>query len=64
MFKASHQSYFIQLADCVAFALLKREVAPTPLVKKYGIHRMFERNVGAVCFRPASPKDAFGVVRK
>jgi Protein of unknown function (DUF3800) len=64
VFKASHQSYFIQLADCVAFSLLKREVAPTPLVKKYGIHRMFERSVGAVCFLPASPKDPFGIVRK
>jgi uncharacterized protein DUF3800 len=64
VFKQSHQSYFIQLADCVAFSLLKREVAPTPLVKKYGIHRMFERHVAAVCLRPASPKDPLGIVRK
>ena len=62
--KQSHQSYFIQLADCVAFSLLKREVSPTPLVKKYGIHRMFERHVAAVCLRPASPKDPLGIVRK
>lgn len=64
VFKASHQSYFIQLADCVAFSLLKREVVPTALVRKYGIHRMFERSLGAVCFRPASPRDPFGIVRK
>lgn len=64
IFKQSHQSYFVQLADCVAFSLLKREVAPTPLIKKYGIHRMFERNMSGVCFRPASPKDALGIVRK
>lgn len=55
---------FIQLADCVAFSLLKREVAPTSLVKKYGIHRMFEKNIGRVCFRLAAPKDALGIVRK
>lgn len=64
VFKQSHQSYFIQLADCVAFSLLKREVVPTPLVKRYGIHRMFERSVSSVCFRSASPKDPFGIVRK
>lgn len=64
VFKESHQSYFIQLADCVAFSLLKREVAPTLSIKKYGIHRMFEKNLAGVCFRSASPKDPFGIVRK
>jgi hypothetical protein len=28
VFKPSNRSYFIQLADCVAYALLKREVPP------------------------------------
>jgi hypothetical protein len=64
VFKQSHQSYFIQLADCVAFSLLKREVPPTPLVRKYGIHRMFERSMGGVCLRAASPQDPLGIVRK
>jgi hypothetical protein len=64
VFKESHQSYFIQLADCVAFSLLKREVAPTSGIKKYGIHRMFEKNIAGVCFRPAAPKDPLGIVRK
>jgi len=64
VFKESHQSYFIQLADCVAFSLLKREVPPTPLVRKYGIHRMFERSIGGVCLRAASPYDPLGIVRK
>jgi hypothetical protein len=64
VFKQSHQSYFVQLADCVAFSLLKREVAPTPLIKKYGINEMFERSVSDVCFRAASPKDPLGIVRK
>lgn len=64
VFKPSHQSYFIQLADCVAFALLKREVSPTPLVSKYGIDQMFERSVAAACLRRAAPKDPLGIVRK
>jgi hypothetical protein len=43
VFKKSHQSYFIQFADAVAFSLLKREVVPTPHVKRYEIDRMFEK---------------------
>ena len=57
VFKKSHQSYFIQLADAVAFALLKREVEPTPRVKRYGIDGMFYDYVAGVCFKAASPKD-------
>jgi hypothetical protein len=64
VFKPSHQSYFIQLADCVAFALLKREVRPTPLISKYGIDQMFERNVAPACLRRAARKDPLGIVRK
>jgi len=64
VFKKSHQSYFIQLADAVAFALLKREVPPTPHVKKYGLDRMFERCLAQVCVKRASPADPLGIVRK
>lgn len=64
VFKKSHQSYLIQLADAVAFSLLKREVEPTPLVKRYEIDKMFDRSIASVCFRPASPKDPLGIVRK
>ncbi len=49
VFKRSDRSYFIQLADCVAFALLKREVRPTPNIKKYGIHEMFDQAIAGVC---------------
>ena len=63
-FKRSHHSFFLQLADCVAYALLKREVEPTPNIKRYGIHRMFERCLAGVCYRPASPRDPLGIVRK
>jgi Protein of unknown function (DUF3800) len=63
VFKDSTRSYFLQLADCVAFALLKRETPPTPLVRKYGINRMFDRALAGVCFRAASARDPLGVVR-
>ncbi len=63
-FKSSSRSYFIQLVDCIAFSLLKREVDPTPNVKKYKIHEMFETALKDVCFLPASAKDPLGIVRK
>lgn len=63
IFKRSDRSYFIQLADCVAFALLKREVIPTPNIKKYQIHQMFDQTIANVCFRKASPSDPLGIVR-
>lgn len=63
IFKLSERSYFIQLADCVAYALLKREVWPTPKVKKYGIDKMFDETVASVCFVKASPRDSLGIVR-
>jgi hypothetical protein len=63
VFKRSDRSYFIQLADCVAFALLKREVTPTPKIHRYDIHKMFDQTVASVCFRPASPRDMLGIVR-
>lgn len=63
IFKPSHQSFLIQLADCAAFALLKRETEPTPLVKRYGLHEMFDAALAPVCFRKASPRDPLGIVR-
>lgn len=63
VFRDSSRSYFLQLADCVAFALLKREVPPTKNIAKYNIHKMFDATVAARCFRPASPRDPLGIVR-
>jgi hypothetical protein len=62
-FKASHRSYFLQLADCAAFALLKREVTPTELSKKYGLHKMFDETLAQICFRKAAANDPLGIVR-
>jgi hypothetical protein len=64
IFKPSDQSFLIQLADCVAFSLLKRETAPTPLVMKYNLDEMFDEAVAPVCFKQASPADPLGIVRK
>jgi len=63
VFKRSDRSYFLQLADFVAFALLKREVTPTPLIKKYKINQMFDEVLAPKCFRGASPRDPLGIVR-
>jgi Protein of unknown function (DUF3800) len=63
VFKKSQQSFFIQLADCVAFALLKRESKPTPHVAKYQIDKFFDQCLPGVCFKYASPRDALGIVR-
>ena len=64
VFKQSHKSFFVQLADCVAFALLKRETPPTPNIEKYGIHLFFDECLAGVCFKKASPGDPLGIVRK
>lgn len=63
-FRDSERSYFLQLVDCVAFALLKREVPPTPNVKKYGIHEMFDQTLTGICFKKASSADPIGIVRR
>jgi len=42
VFRQSHASYFIQLADFVAYSLLKSEVPATESVQKYGLHKSFD----------------------
>lgn len=64
LFRDSAHSYFIQLADCVAFALLKRETAPTPQIAKYNIHKAFDLHLSGVCEKRATSSDPFGIVRK
>lgn len=63
IFKQSHQSFLIQLADCAAFALLKRETVLPSKSTKYGVPAYFESCLGKVCFRAAAKKDPFGIVR-
>lgn len=63
-FKSSHQSYFLQAADFIAFALLKAEVPPTAHVLKYGLNRAYD-SLEPICAKEASRKDprGLGIVR-
>jgi hypothetical protein len=63
IFKKSHQSFLIQLADCVAFALLKRETPLAFKTSKHGVPTFFEGCLSKVCFKAASPRDKLGIVR-
>ena len=64
VFKNSQRSYFLQLADCVAFALLKQESAPSEFTERYALRSMFQQTLDGVCFKPASPRDPQGIVRQ
>jgi hypothetical protein len=63
-FKRSEKSYLIQLADCAAFALLKREVPVTKNVARYNIDKMFDGALAPICYKRASQGDPLGIVRK
>ena len=60
-FKKSSQSYFIQMVDFCAYALLRRE-RPLPSKSKYGLHEAFDLLSG-ILVREASRKDPEGIVR-
>jgi hypothetical protein len=63
IFRSSRSSPILQVVDCAAYALLKRETMPTTLVKRYGIHKMFDAALAPLCVRKASAADPLGVVR-
>jgi len=60
-FKKSSRSYFIQLVDFAAFALLRRE-RPIPSRTKYGIDRAFVQ-LSEILVREASSRDPEGIIR-
>ncbi len=63
IFKPSHRSYFLQLADFVAFALLKRETAiPNERATKEGFDGLYE-SLLPVLATEASGADELGIVR-
>jgi hypothetical protein len=64
LFRDSNRSLFIQLADCAAFALLKRETKPTPNVRKHGIEKLWDLHLREVSFRRAAYTDPDGIVRR
>jgi len=61
IFKDSEQSYFIQLADCIAYALLRRE-NPLPSKTRYGLHQAFN-HLDPILVREARPRDPEGIIR-
>jgi hypothetical protein len=61
VFKESDRSYFVQMADFVAYALLRRE-KPLPAKSAYGYHEMFDILKDVVA-REASLSDPMGVIR-
>ena len=64
IFKSSQQSYFLQSADFIAYALLKSEVSPTAHVAKYRVNEVYEV-LEPICVKAASRKDprGLGIVR-
>jgi len=61
-FRSSKSDYFIQLADFVAHALLKKDEKPTKRVAKYSINKAFDI-LNLTLNKKASESDPKGVVR-
>jgi len=62
VFKKSDQSYFIQLVDFAAYALLRREW-PLESKVKYGIHKAFSI-LSPILVRKATRYDPDGIIRR
>lgn len=62
VFRNSSSDYFIQLADFVAHALLKKDEQPTKRVNQYKINEKFDI-LNVVLNKKASEEDPQGVVR-
>jgi len=60
-FKDSRRSYFIQLADFCAYALLRRE-RPVDSKTKYGMDKAFDL-LSAILVREATKRDPEGIIR-
>ena len=60
-FKDSSQSYFIQLVDFAAYALLRRE-RPLPSKTRYGLHTAFDI-LDPILVKEATKYDPQGIIR-
>jgi hypothetical protein len=60
-FKRSEQSYFMQLVDFCAYALLRRE-RPVPSKTRYGLDKAFSLLAG-ILVHEASSRDPEGIIR-
>lgn len=61
VFKPSHRSYLIQLADFCAYALFQKE-RPNKIASRAPLEHAYEL-LQPICFKPANSKDPFGIVR-
>jgi len=61
IFKNSAESYFLQIVDFCAYALLRKE-SPLPAKTKYGLDTAFYL-LRPICFLPASASDPEGITR-
>jgi len=61
LFKDSRQSYFIQIVDFCAYALLRRE-RPIPSKTKYGLDKAFNL-LSPILVREANKDDPDGIIR-
>lgn len=62
VFRDSRGSYFLQLVDFAAFALLKREVPPTEFIARWGYEKTFSILEPVLC-KAAHGRDPYGIVR-
>jgi len=51
-FQKSARSHFIQLVDCIAYALLKKQTPPSRQIKKYGVDKAFDKCIRKACVTP------------
>jgi uncharacterized protein DUF3800 len=59
-FKPSDRSYFIQMADFCAYALLRRE-HPIPSKTRYGLDKAFNI-LAPICVTAANRRDPLGII--
>lgn len=62
IFKNSRSSYFIQLADFAAYALLRKE-RPIPSKTKYGLDKIFPL-LSSILVMGANKNDSLGIIRE
>lgn len=61
-YRQSHNSYFIQSVDSIAYLLYRKEYIKGSL-KKYGLEYQFQK-LEPILLKEASTSDPFGIVRK